>query len=119
MRAAAVRALWSVPCVSLSTSAPEECVLPSEEAASAVEEANHKEMAARGIDEVDADGRPLYTFTIASAALGGHSPKTWRLAAHSLADAEAWAAALETMAATHDEAHEEPADEHGHGHEPA
>ena len=39
----------------------------------------------------------MYTCQVASAAIGDvtHDPKTWRLAAHSREDAEAWAAALE------------------------
>ena len=90
---AAVRTLWAaLPCADAAV--VDECELPDERAAHAVTEAVREEMAALGVKDADSSGRALHTFTVASAAIGRQHPKTWRLAAHSLEDAEGWAAAL-------------------------
>jgi hypothetical protein len=106
LHGAAISTLWPSPCA-VSYEPVDECVLPDEETAAAVSEVNARDMAARGISESDADGRPLHTFTIASSAVGEQAPKTWRLSAHSLNDAEGWAEALAKL--SHAEDGTEPA----------
>ena len=99
-----MRALWAIgrPCDDPTQPAfreVESCEVGDEEAAATMREAAVREMEAIGVRATDESGRQLHTFTVASSAIGTAHPKTWRLATHSLADAEEWAEVLTEHAA--------------------
>ena len=92
LHGAAVRTLWAaLPCADAAV--VDECDYPTSRAAHAVKGGAGGDGGARR--QGCRQQRPrAHSFTVASAAIGRQHPKTWRLAAHSLEDAEGWAAAL-------------------------